>query len=94
MLGPVKVVPPWTEPALRRNMAAIGKHGQARSANSKCPRFQGNPDLIGVFHNHGRLAEHPLSPAVRRVDPVAAAVPGPQAEALRRRAHELVNQVR
>jgi hypothetical protein len=43
VLGPVKVVPPWTEPALRRNMAAIGKHGQARSANSKCPRFQGNP---------------------------------------------------
>ena len=31
-------------PALRRNMAAIGKHGQARSANSKCPRFQGNPE--------------------------------------------------
>src|SRR5580692_499175 len=24
-------------------MAATGKHGQARSANSKCPRFQGNP---------------------------------------------------
>jgi hypothetical protein len=43
VLAPVKVVPPWTGPALRRNMAAIGKHGQARSANSKCPRFQGNP---------------------------------------------------
>jgi hypothetical protein len=24
-------------------MAAAKKHGQARSANSKCPRFQGNP---------------------------------------------------
>jgi hypothetical protein len=24
-------------------MAATGKHGQARSAKSKCPRFQGNP---------------------------------------------------
>jgi fatty acid desaturase len=24
-------------------MAAIEKHGQARSAKSKCPRFQGNP---------------------------------------------------
>jgi hypothetical protein len=43
VLAPVKVVPPWTGPALRRNMAAIGKHGQARSAKSKCPRFQGNP---------------------------------------------------
>ena len=43
MLGPVKVVPPWTGPALRRNMAATGKHGPARSANSKCPRFQGSP---------------------------------------------------
>jgi hypothetical protein len=43
VLGPVKVVPPWTGPALQRNMAAIRKHGQARSAKSKCPRFQGNP---------------------------------------------------
>jgi hypothetical protein len=43
VLVPVQVIPPWTGPALRRNMAAIGKHGQARSAKSKCPRFQGNP---------------------------------------------------
>jgi hypothetical protein len=45
VLAPVKVVPRWTGPAPRRNMAAIGKHGQARSANSKCSRFQGNPAL-------------------------------------------------
>jgi len=43
VLAPVQVVPPWTGPVLRRNMAATGKHGQARSAKSKCPRFQGNP---------------------------------------------------
>jgi hypothetical protein len=42
-LGPVQVVPPWTGPALRRNMAAIEKRGETRSAKSKCPRFQGNP---------------------------------------------------
>ena len=29
-------------------MAAIRKHGQARSAKSKCPRFQGNPTLADV----------------------------------------------
>jgi hypothetical protein len=40
----VQVVPPWTRPALRPNMAAIRKHGQTRSAKSKCPRFQGNPE--------------------------------------------------
>jgi hypothetical protein len=45
VLAPVQVVPPWTGPVLRRNMAATGKHGQARSAKSKCPRFQGNPAL-------------------------------------------------
>jgi hypothetical protein len=49
VLTPVKVVPPWTGPALRRNMASIEKHGQARSAkSSKCPRFQGNPAHPGM----------------------------------------------
>ncbi len=52
----VKVVPPWPGPPLRGDTAAIGKHGPARSANSKCPRFQGNPALasacrtVGVSH--------------------------------------------
>src|SRR5215813_9535762 len=57
VLGPVQVIPPWTGPVLRRNMAATGKHGQARSAKSKCPRFQGNPDQLKlsgiVFLRHG-----------------------------------------
>jgi hypothetical protein len=42
VLAPVQVVPPWTGPALRGYMAAITKRGQARSAKSQCPRFEGN----------------------------------------------------
>jgi hypothetical protein len=33
-------------PALRRNMAAIRKRGQAGSAKSKCPCFEGNLGFI------------------------------------------------
>ena len=59
VLGPVKVVPPWTGPALRRNMAAIGKQGQARSAKSKCPRFQGtsNRKRDSGFHSPNASVE-------------------------------------
>jgi hypothetical protein len=43
VLGPVQVVPSWTGPALRRNMAATGKQGQARSANPSAHTFRGTP---------------------------------------------------
>ena len=46
---------PVLGPALRRNIAAIGKHGQARSANSKCPRFQGNPGPVSPKAANVRL---------------------------------------
>ncbi len=49
VLAPVQVVPLWTGPALRGYMAAITKRGQAQSANSKCPRFEGNPNACRAF---------------------------------------------
>jgi hypothetical protein len=36
-------------------MAAIEKHGQARSAKSKCPRFQGNRNLRNARHADAML---------------------------------------
>ena len=62
VLSSVQVVPPWTEPALRRNMAAIWKHGQARSGQTKCPRFQGNPEQraalwIGYYGGTQKMSE-------------------------------------
>jgi hypothetical protein len=38
--------PPWTAPALRRNMS-YQEAGQARSAKSKCPRFEGTSASCG-----------------------------------------------
>ena len=51
-------------------MAAIGKHRQARSARSKCPRFQGNPESPPeLLEAVARALAAALIPAPRRPPP-------------------------